>query len=42
MKRLIFLAADAAFDIHFVDDAGKEIATEQALEAARGASKQKW
>ncbi len=39
---LIFLAADAAFDIHFVDDAGKEIATEQALEAARGASKQKW
>ena len=39
---LIFLVADAAFDIHFVDQGGKEIGTEQALEAARRASNQKW
>ena len=39
---LIFMVADAAFDIHFVDSQGKEIGTEQALEAARRAGKQKW
>ena len=38
---LIFLVADAAFDIHFVDDSGKVIGTEQALEAARRASNRK-
>ena len=39
---LIFLVADAAFDIHFVDDGGKEISTEKALEVARGAGNRKW
>jgi quercetin dioxygenase-like cupin family protein len=31
---VLFLVADAAFDIHFVDDSGKEISTEDALKAA--------
>ena len=31
---VLFLVADAAFDIHFVDDSGKEISTEEALKAA--------
>lgn len=39
---LFFLVADAAFDIHFVDDAGKEISTEAALAAARKDSRKKW
>jgi quercetin dioxygenase-like cupin family protein len=39
---LLFLVADAAFDIHFVDDAGKEISTEAALAAARKDSGKKW
>jgi quercetin dioxygenase-like cupin family protein len=39
---LFFLVADAAFDIHFVDDAGKEISTEAALAAAKKNSGQKW
>jgi Cupin domain len=39
---LFFLVADAAFDIHFVDEAGKEITTEAALEAAARDSKKKW
>lgn len=39
---LIFMVADAAFDIHFVDEAGKEISTDQALEAARRAGRTKW
>ena len=39
---LIFLVADAAFDIHFVDDAGKEISTEAALAAAGKQSGKKW
>ena len=39
---LIFMVADAAFDIHFVDDSGKEIGTEQALEAARRGGSRKW
>lgn len=39
---LIFLVADATFDIHFVNDAGKEIGTDQALAAARRASNKKW
>ena len=39
---LIFLVADAAFDIHFVDDSGKEIDTPHALEAARRAGNRKW
>ena len=39
---LIFMVADAAFDIHFVDDAGKEISTEQALEVAGRARNRKW
>ncbi len=39
---LIFLVADAAFDIHFVDAAGKEISTAAALEAARRDDGRKW
>jgi quercetin dioxygenase-like cupin family protein len=39
---LLFLVADAAFDIHFVDDAGVEISTEAALAAARKDSGKKW
>ena len=39
---LIFLVADAAFDIHFADDAGKEISTDAALAAAKRASKVPW
>lgn len=39
---LIFLVADAAFDIHFADDAGKEITTDAALAAAKRASKAAW
>ena len=39
---LIFMVADATFDIHFVDDAGKEIGTDQALEVARRAGNRKW
>lgn len=31
---VLFLVADGAFDIHFVDDSGKEISTEDALKAA--------
>lgn len=39
---LFFLVADAAFDIHFVDEAGKEISTEAALAAASRDSRKKW
>ena len=39
---LIFLVADAAFDIHFANDAGKEISTEAALAAAKRASRVPW
>jgi quercetin dioxygenase-like cupin family protein len=39
---LFFLVADAAFDIHFVDDAGKEISTEAALAAALKDSGKQW
>jgi quercetin dioxygenase-like cupin family protein len=39
---LMFLVADGAFDIHFVDEQGKEISTEAALDAAAKASKVKW
>jgi quercetin dioxygenase-like cupin family protein len=39
---LFFLVADAAFDIHFVDEAGKEISTEAALAAARKDSGKQW
>lgn len=39
---LIFMAADATFDIHFADDNGKEISTEAALAAAERDSKAKW
>lgn len=39
---LIFLVADAAFDIHFADEAGKEISTEAALAAAKRASRVPW
>ena len=39
---LFFLVADAAFDIHFVDDAGKEISTETALAAAKKDSGKAW
>ncbi|MFS0736605.1 cupin domain-containing protein [Sphingomonas sp. 1P06PA] len=39
---LIFLVADGPFDIHFVDDTGKEISTEAALAAALRDSKKKW
>ncbi len=39
---LIFMVADAAFDIHFVDDAGKEISTQQALDVAGRAGNRKW
>lgn len=31
---VLFLVADGVFDIHFVDDSGKEISTEEALKAA--------
>ena len=39
---LIFLVADAAFDIHFANEAGKEISTEAALAAAKRASRVPW
>ena len=39
---LFFLVADAAFDIHFVDDTGKEISTEAALAAAKKDSGKAW
>jgi quercetin dioxygenase-like cupin family protein len=39
---LLFLVADGPFDIHFVDEQGKEISTEAALEAAAKASQLKW
>jgi quercetin dioxygenase-like cupin family protein len=39
---LFFLVADAAFDIHFVDEAGKEISTEAALAAAKKDSGKAW
>lgn len=34
---VLFLVADGVFDIHFVDEGGKEIATEEALKAAAAA-----
>lgn len=39
---LIFVVADAAFDIQFVNDAGKEISTEAALAAAKRDSRLQW
>jgi quercetin dioxygenase-like cupin family protein len=39
---LFFLVADGPFDIHFVDEQGKEISTEAALDAAAKASNAKW
>jgi quercetin dioxygenase-like cupin family protein len=39
---LMFLVADGPFDIHFVDEQGKEISTEAALDAAAKARKVKW
>jgi quercetin dioxygenase-like cupin family protein len=39
---LMFLAADGPFDIHFVDDQGKEISTEAALDAAAKSADVKW
>lgn len=39
---LIFTVADAAFDIHFVNDAGMEISTEEALTATKRASRIPW
>jgi hypothetical protein len=34
--------ADGPFDIHFVDEQGKEISTEAALDVAAKASNAKW
>jgi quercetin dioxygenase-like cupin family protein len=34
---IVFLASDAAFDIHWVDDAGQEIPLETALKNAKPA-----
>jgi quercetin dioxygenase-like cupin family protein len=39
---LMFLVADGAFDIHFVDDQGTEISTDAALEAAKKSDVSKW
>jgi len=39
---LLFLVADGPFDIHFVDDQGKEISTEAALDAAKTSDVAKW
>jgi quercetin dioxygenase-like cupin family protein len=39
---LFFLVADGPFDIHFVDEQGKEISTEAAVDAAAKASNAKW
>lgn len=39
---LMFLVADGAFDIHFVDDTGKEISTDAALEAAIKSDVKTW
>ena len=33
---LVFLSADAPFDIHWVDGAGQEISLDAALKAAKG------
>ncbi len=39
---LIFLVADAAFDIHFVDDKGEVISTEEALKRAAESADDPW
>jgi len=39
---LFFLVADGPFDIHFVDEQGKEISTDAALETAAKSSHIKW
>lgn len=38
---VLFLASDAAFDIHWVDKQGKEISLDEAVKAAAPASKKK-
>jgi len=37
---LVFLASDAAFDVHWVDAEGKEISLEDAMKAVKAKSKQ--
>jgi quercetin dioxygenase-like cupin family protein len=39
---LFFLVADGPFDIHFVDEQGKEISTEAALDFAAKTTNAKW